>query len=103
MSARCPASRHLPQGAPTLPALADLCAFGLDLRREGWAWRLGAHSSRYADDDVFSGQREPAARSRSLQAWVEAIVQAEGFTPQPLKASRAKKLQRLLAAVTVRR
>lgn len=82
------ASRHLPQGAPTSPALANLCAFGLDLRLEGLAWRFGAHYSRYADDIVFSGPPELAARGRALQAWVEAIVQAEGFTLHPAKTRR---------------
>lgn len=85
MAAKRLASRHLPQGAPTSPALANLCAFGLDLRLEGLAWRFGAHYSRYADDIVFSGPRELAARSRALQAWVEAIAQAEGFTLHPGK------------------
>lgn len=85
MGAKHLASRHLPQGAPTSPALANLCAFGLDLRLEGLAWRFGAHYSRYADDIVFSGPRELATRSRALQAWVEAIVQAEGFVLHPSK------------------
>lgn len=88
MGAKRLASRHLPQGAPTSPALANLCAFGLDLRLEGLAWRFGAHYSRYADDIVFSGPRELAARSRNLQAWVQAIVQAEGFTLHPGKTRR---------------
>lgn len=88
MGARRLASRHLPQGAPTSPALANLCAFGLDLRLDGLAWRFGARYSRYADDLVFSGPRELAARSRALQAWVEAIVQAEGFTLHPGKTRR---------------
>lgn len=88
MGAKRLASRHLPQGAPTSPALANLCAFGLDLRLEGLAWRFGAQYSRYADDIVFSGPRELAARSRTLQAWVEAIVQAEGFTLHPGKTRR---------------
>ncbi|HVE54606.1 MAG TPA: reverse transcriptase family protein [Ramlibacter sp.] len=82
------ASRHLPQGAPTSPALANLCAFGLDLRLEGLAWRFGAHYSRYADDIVFSGPRELATRSGVLHAWVEAIVQAEGFVLHPRKTRR---------------
>jgi len=88
MGAKRLAARHLPQGAPTSPALANLCAFGLDLRLEGLAWRFGAHYSRYADDIVFSGPRELAARSRVLQAWVEAIVQAEGFALHPGKTRR---------------
>lgn len=88
MGAKRLASRHLPQGAPTSPAVANLCAFGLDLRLEGLAWRFGARYSRYADDIVFSGPRELAARSRNLQAWVEAIVQAEGFMLHPGKTRR---------------
>lgn len=88
LAAKRLASRHLPQGAPTSPALANLCAFGLDLRLDGLAWRFGAHYSRYADDIVFSGPRELAARSRALHAWVDAIVQAEGFTLHPAKTRR---------------
>lgn len=88
MGAKRLASRHLPQGAPTSPALANLCAFGLDLRLEGLAWRFGARYSRYADDIVFSGPSALAARSRTLQAWIEAIVQAEGFALHPGKTRR---------------
>lgn len=79
------AARHLPQGAPTSPAVANLCAFGLDLRLEGLAWRFGAHYSRYADDIVFSGPRRLAGQSRALQGWVEAIALAEGFALHPRK------------------
>jgi RNA-directed DNA polymerase len=46
---------HLPQGAPTSPALANLCGFRLDLRLDGLAFVLGARYTRYADDIVFSG------------------------------------------------
>lgn len=88
MGAKRLASRHLPQGAPTSPALANLCAFGLDLRLEGLAWRFGARYSRYADDIVFSGPRELGARSRNLHAWVDAIAQAEGFVLHPGKTRR---------------
>lgn len=82
------AARHLPQGAPTSPALANLCAFGLDLRLDGLAWRFGARYSRYADDIVFSGSRELARQSRALQAWVEAVARAEGFELHPRKTRR---------------
>lgn len=88
MGAKRLASRHLPQGAPTSPALANLCAFGLDLRLEGLAWRFGARYGRYADDIVFSGPPELAARSRTLQAWVRAIAQDEGFALHPGKTRR---------------
>jgi RNA-directed DNA polymerase len=48
-------SRHLPQGAPTSPALANLCALTLDRRLHGLARVLGASYTRYADDITFSG------------------------------------------------
>ena len=46
---------HLPQGAPTSPALANLAAFSLDRRVAGLAARLEARYTRYADDLVLSG------------------------------------------------
>jgi hypothetical protein len=70
---------HLPQGAPTSPALANLVAFGLDRRLAGLATRFGAHYTRYVDDLTFSGG--PAlrdARSRFV-AKVAEIVSNEGF------------------------
>lgn len=74
---------HLPQGAPTSPALANLCAFGLDARLTGLAESFGARYSRYADDLVISG---PATLPvRQLTAWVAAIAADEGFTVNPRK------------------
>ena len=49
------ATPHLPQGAPTSPALASLAATGLDRRLAGLAPTLVATYSRYADDLTFSG------------------------------------------------
>ncbi|MEP6824906.1 MAG: reverse transcriptase family protein, partial [Ramlibacter sp.] len=83
--ARRLASPHLPQGAPTSPALANLCAFGLDLRLEGLAWRFGARYSRYADDIVFSGPSPLGRDRRALHGWVQAIAGAEGFVLHPRK------------------
>jgi RNA-directed DNA polymerase len=76
---------HLPQGAPTSPNLANLCAFGLDLRLEGLAWRFGATYTRYADDLVFSGPETLRKQFRALQAWVGAIASDEGFALHPDK------------------
>jgi RNA-directed DNA polymerase len=73
------ARAHLPQGAPTSPALANLCAFGLDVRLQALAQRFGARYTRYADDLVFSGPARLRGRFRELHAWVEAIARDEGF------------------------
>jgi len=68
--------RHLPQGAPTSPALANLAAFGLDRRLAGYAAAAGLIYSRYADDLTFSGPH--LAASRLIRAVTE-IVRDEGF------------------------
>jgi len=70
---------HLPQGAPTSPALANLCAFGLDVRLHALAQRFGARYTRYADDMVFSGPQALRGQFIALRSWVSAIAQDEGF------------------------
>lgn len=47
--------RHLPQGAPTSPALANVALHRLDSRLTGLANKLGLTYSRYADDMAMSG------------------------------------------------
>ena len=74
--------RHLPQGAPTSPALANLCAHALDCRLAGLASVLGANYTRYADDLSFSGDRRIIP---ILTRAVPAIVAEEGFRPNPSK------------------
>ncbi|MEO6279056.1 reverse transcriptase family protein [Roseateles sp.] len=74
---------HLPQGAPTSPALANLCAFGLDARLTGLAEAFGARYSRYADDLVVSGLATLPVRQ--IAAWVAAIAADEGFVVNPRK------------------
>jgi hypothetical protein len=72
-------SPHLPQGAPTSPALANLCCWWLDCRLEGLARSMGLSYSRYADDLAFSGPRWLAGRAHRLHSLVGAIVAEEGF------------------------
>lgn len=78
-------SAHLPQGAPTSPALANLGAFALDLRLDGLAHVFGATYSCYADDLCFSGSDALRREARTLAAWTGAIAQAEGFALHPAK------------------
>ena len=70
---------HLPQGAPTSPALANVCGFRLDCRLAGLARRHGIHYTRYADDLVFSGDREFERGLARFRVFVCAIVLNEGF------------------------
>jgi hypothetical protein len=76
MLARTP---HLPQGAPTSPAIANLCAFGLDVRLSAAAMAVGVAYSRYADDLVFSGDALLAGRARRFEAFVAAVAEDDGF------------------------
>jgi hypothetical protein len=69
---------HLPQGAPTSPALANLCGFRLDRRLTGLAEAHQARYTRYADDLAFSGHFSKSGTARFVE-WVSAIVADEGF------------------------
>ena len=73
------ATPHLPQGAPTSPALANLCAYRLDCRLSSLADAIGAVYSRYADDIAVSGGRRLHAHAAGVRRTVEAIVHDEGF------------------------
>jgi RNA-directed DNA polymerase len=70
---------HLPQGAPTSPALANLCAHRLDVRLHGLAQSVEAVYTRYADDLAFSGGELLERSTRRFQVAVAVIAAEEGF------------------------
>jgi RNA-directed DNA polymerase len=70
---------HLPQGAPTSPSLANLCAWRMDARLTGLAESVGAMYTRYADDLAFSGGEDFDRRVGRFSTHVAAIVCEEGF------------------------
>jgi RNA-directed DNA polymerase len=93
---------HLPQGAPTSPALANLAAFRLDRRLAGLAAAVDLTYSRYADDLAFSsGSRRSTHAANRLVRSVEAIAADEGFRVNPWKTSvqRAGRRQWLAGVV----
>ena len=96
---------HLPQGAPTSPALANLSAFRLDRRLAGLASAAHLTYTRYADDLAFSSfaRRTPHDADR-LVGCVTTIAAEEGFRVNPSKTTvrRAGQRQRLAGVVVNR-
>jgi hypothetical protein len=92
------ASPHLPQGAPTSPALANLSAFRLDCRLSALAKAAGADYTRYADDLLFSGGADFAQQARRFAATVAAILIEEGFRPNHRKTRVLRQGQKQHAA-----
>ncbi len=78
-------SRHLPQGAPTSPALANLSAFSLDVRLHGLAAKYGARYTRYANDLTLSGPGQSIPALREIIPFAEWIVRNERFTTNKSK------------------
>lgn len=71
--------QHLPQGAPTSPALANLCALHLDLRLEALARAMKCNYTRYADDVTISGGEELRRCVEKVSTLIAAIALEEGF------------------------
>ena len=70
---------HLPQGAPTSPALANICCYRLDCRLNALAESAGATYARYADDLAFSGGADFERCVQRFGTTVSGILQEEGF------------------------
>jgi RNA-directed DNA polymerase len=76
--------RSLPQGALTSPDLANLIAYGLDVRLSAYAEKSGWKYTRYADDLVISTSSEEA-NAKGMVTGITAICEAEGFKVNPDK------------------
>jgi hypothetical protein len=91
----------LPQGAPTSPSIANLAAFGLDVRLAALARTAGARYGRYADDLVFSGDGAFARSALDFTALVAGIAAEEGFNLQARKTRLMRKSQKQRVAGVV--
>ena len=85
---------HLPQGAPTSAALANLCAFRMDTRIAGLARALGARYTRYADDIVLSGDAGLLRWADRVEARIGAFALDEGFALNHRKTRRVTRARR---------
>jgi len=85
---------HLPQGAPTSAALANLCAFRLDVRIAALARALGARYTRYADDIVLSGDAGLLRAADRVEARLGAFALDEGFALNHRKTRRVTRARR---------
>jgi retron-type reverse transcriptase len=90
--------KHLPQGAPTSPALANLIAYRLDCRLAGLARSVGINYTRYADDLLFSGSEKFGRVAKALAIEVGSIAQEEGFQVQFRKTRIMRAATRQTAA-----
>jgi retron-type reverse transcriptase len=108
LSRICTNEGHLPQGAPTSPAISNLVCRKLDERLSALVERFKGQYTRYADDITLSlpglgrnkrlrrhkGKKTlPRSRfpSRSLLTLVRQIIQEEGFQIQMKKKVRVQR------------
>jgi RNA-directed DNA polymerase len=77
--------RHLPQGAPTSPAITNLLCRRMDARMTGIVLKHGFSYTRYADDLTFSSASGDREASRKLLWQVKRVIEEEGFQIHPDK------------------
>ena len=95
---------HLPQGAPTSPALANLTAYRLDCRLCGLAKTAGAVYTRYADDLGFSGGEEFRRVVERFASHAAAVAIEEGFSVNHRKTRIMRQgVRQHLAGIVVNR
>ncbi len=83
--------RHLPQGAPTSPALTNILCYKLDARLAGMTKVLDFKYTRYADDLSFSASGEAVENLKKLLWRVRETVKDEGFKLHPDKTRIMRK------------
>jgi len=89
----CTYQEVLPQGSPCSPKLANLSAWKLDVRIQGYVGKRGINYTRYADDLSFSGLNP--AKVIQIIPMIKKIIEDEDFKMNPTKTriaglSRAK-------------
>ena len=87
-------SPHLPQGAPTSPALANLSAYSLDVRLRGLARAFDLNYTRYADDLTFSGSHRFGGALRDFIPLVNEVIKNERFRVNRRKRKIVRDSQR---------
>lgn len=90
--------RHLPQGAPSSPQLANLIAYRLDFRLAGLAASAGVNYTRYADDLLFSGEPDFGRTVKAFSQQVAIIALDEGFEVNFRKTRLMRQATRQFAA-----
>jgi retron-type reverse transcriptase len=77
--------RHLPQGAPSSPAITNLLCRRLDRRLSRMAEEMRFTYTRYADDLTFSASGDDLKNICNVLRRAESIVAHEGFEVHPGK------------------
>jgi RNA-directed DNA polymerase len=80
-------TRHLPQGAPTSPAISNLLCRRLDQRLSGFAKKHQLVYSRYADDLTLSAPKGVEPAVGAMLAVLGKVAHSEGFAVHPDKVS----------------